>query len=455
MQSVPETLLIEETHKRRRLLRVLGVGFGLAVTIGNTIGAGILRTPGEVAAQLPNIWLFLGVWVAGGLYALLGALSLAELGTMIPRSGGQYVFAQRALGRYAGFIVGWSDWLSTCGSTAAVSIVVGEYSGVLFPSLAGQPVRVALFAAITFALLQWRGVRWGSNAQNLTSLLKTLAFIALVVACFAFGGKGVSGTGQEQALITAVSPFIALVLALQSVIYTYDGWNGVVYFSEEVRDPSRNIPRSLFGGVLSIIGIYLLVNLALVYVLPLSQIAGDKLAIGTAAQVVFGRYGDTIIRGLTIISMLSAINAYHLMATRVLFSMSRDGLCSKKAERVNMGGTPTAALFVSALVAVLFILSGTFEKVIAILAFFFVANYTISFTSVFVLRRREPDLERPYRAWGYPWTTGLALLGSIAFLCGAVWSDTSNSLYALLLLAASYPAFILLRWLSSDRHNDR
>lgn len=450
MQSAPETILLAETDRRRRLLRVLGVGFGLAVTIGNTIGAGILRTPGEVAAQLPNVWLFLGVWIVGGLYALLGAVSLAELGTMIPRSGGQYVFAERALGRYAGFIVGWSDWLSTCGSTAAVSIVVGEYAGVLFPAFTGKTVRVALVVAITFAVLQWRGVRWGSHTQNLTSLLKTFAFIALVVACFVLGGKGMSSSSsvQQQTSLTAELPFIALVLALQSVIYTYDGWNGVVYFSEEVREPERNIPRSLFGGVLSIIGIYLLVNLALIYVLPLSQIAGDKLAIGTAAQVVFGRYGDTIIRGLTIISMLSAINAYHLMATRVLFSMSRDGLGSKKAERVNAGGTPTAALFVSATVAVLFILSGTFEKVIAILAFFFVANYTISFTSVFVLRRREPDLPRPYRAWGYPWTTALALLGSVAFLCGAVASDTRNSLYALILLAASYPAFVLLRWLS-------
>ena len=245
-----------------------------------------------------------------------------------------------------------------------------------------------------------------------------------------------------------MSLIFALVLALQSVIYTYDGWSGVVYFSEEVRDPARNIPRSLFGGVLSIIGIYLLVNLALVYVLPLSKIAGDKLAIGTAAQAIFGPYGDTIIRSLTIISMLSAINAYHLMATRVLFSMSRDGLGSDKATKVNRGGTPTIALFVSATVAVLFILGGErFETVITVLAFFFVANYTMSFISVFVLRRREPELQRPYRAWGYPWTTALALLGSVAFLAGAVASDTRNSLYALLLLAASYPAYVLLRWL--------
>jgi basic amino acid/polyamine antiporter, APA family len=451
LQSAPETLLLEEHARRRRLLRVLGVGFGLAVTIGNTIGAGILRTPGEVATQLPNVWMFLGVWVVGGLYALLGAFSLAELATMIPRSGGQYVFAHRALGSYAGFVVGWSDWLSTCGTTAAVSIVVGEYTGVLFPILNERVTSIALFVAAGFAILQWRGVRWGSRAQNLTSILKALAFMALVVACFALGGQGPRSRGAQEDMSSMPAGFqlmLALILALQSVIYTYDGWNGVVYFSEEVRAPERNIPRSLFLGVVSIIAIYLLVNLALIYVLPLSEIAGDKLAIGTAAQRIFGRHGDTVIRSVTIISMLSAINAYHLMATRVLFSMSCDGLGSRRAERVNQGGTPTIALFVSALVAVLFILSGTFEKVIAILAFFFVANYTISFTCVFVLRRLEPDVARPFRAWGYPWTTALALLGSIAFLCGAVASDTLNSLYALLLLALSYPAYVLLRRLS-------
>jgi APA family basic amino acid/polyamine antiporter len=441
-------VLFTTDSPRGRLLRVLGFGFGLAVIIGNTIGAGILRTPGEVAARLPNTWLYLGVWVAGGLYALLGAISLAELGTMIPCSGGQYVFARRALGNYAGFIVGWSDWLSTCGSTAAVSIVIGEYAGVLLPALAGRTVLIASSVAIIFAVLQWRGIHWGSRVQNLTSLVKALAFLALVLACFILGSEG-SSAAQPSTAPSELPLIFALVLALQSVIYTYDGWSGVVYFSEEVREPARNIPRSLFGGVLSIIGIYLLVNLALIYVLPLPQIAGDKLAIGTAAQAIFGPYGDTIIRSLTIISMLSAINAYHLMATRVLFSMSRDGLGSDKATKVNQGGTPTIALFVSATVAVLFILGGErFETVITVLAFFFVANYTMSFISVFVLRRREPGLQRPYRAWGYPWTTALALLGSIAFLAGAVASDTRNSLYALLLLAASYPAYVLLRWLS-------
>ena len=436
---------------RGHLLRVLGVGFGLAVIIGNTIGAGIFRAPGAIAQQLPNTWLFLGVWVLGGFYALLGAISLAELGAMIPRSGGQYVFARYALGEYAGFIVGWSDWISTCGTTAAVSLVIGGFAGALFPSLNGKAAAIAATVAIVFAILQWRGIVWGSAVQNVTSLLKGLAFMVLIAAAFIFGGQGSLATPTAQSTPLGLAFIIGLALSLQSVIYTYDGWSGVIYFSEEVKNPGRDIPRSMFGGVLSVIAIYLLVNLALVYVLPISQIAGQDFAAGVAAQVIFGKHGDTIFRSLTVISMLSGINAYHLMATRVLFAMSRDGLFTTKAAKVNQGGTPTVALFMSAAIAVLFIVFGqTFEKVITVLAFFFVANYTLSFISVFVLRRREPEKERPYRAWGYPWTTGGALIGSVVFLVGAIASDTRNSVYALSLLAVSYPVFRVIKLLTPE-----
>ena len=428
------------------LLRVLGVAFGLAVIIGNTIGAGIFRVPGSIAGQLPSPGPFLLVWIAGGVYALLGAISLAELGTMLPRSGGQYVFSRYALGEYAGFIVGWSDWISTCGTTAAVALVIGTFSGALVPALDGKAPAIAASVAILFALLQWRGIAWGSNVQNFTSLLKAVAFFLLIVAAFILGGGGALTNPEPQT--TSVVTFSAIVLSLQAAIYTYDGWAGVIYFSEEVKNPGRDIPRALFGGVLTITAIYLLVNVALLYVLPVSQIAGKEFAAGEAANMIFGVYGDSIFRSLVIVSMLSGINAYHLMASRVLFAMSRDGLFTKKASPVNEGGTPTVALFLSALVAVLFILLGRrFEIVITVLAFFFVANYTLSFISLFVLRRREPDKPRPYRAWGYPVTPALALIGSIAFLCGAIWVDRENSLYALLLLAASYPVFRLMKLL--------
>ena len=428
---------------------MLGVGFGLAVIIGNTIGAGIFRAPGTIAGLLPDPWLFLGVWVVGGLYALLGAISLAELGTMIPRSGGQYVYSRYALGEYAGFVVGWSDWISSCGSTAAVSLVIGTFSGALVPALAGKDASVAATVAIVFAVLQWRGIVWGSNIQNLTSLLKALAFVALIVAAFMLGGGGSLRTPEPHQTPIGMALLAAVVISLREVIYTYDGWSGVIYFSEEVQNPGRDIPRSLFGGVLTITAIYLLVNVALLYVLPISAIAGKEFAAGEAANAIFGGYGDTIFRCLTIVSMLSGINALHLMATRVIFGMSRDGLFTAKAAVVNEGGTPAVSLWLSALVAVLFIVFGqTFSKVITIVAFFFVANYILSFISLFVLRRSEPEKPRPYRAWGYPWTTGLALVGSVVFLAGAVASDTRNSLYALALLAVSYPVFRLIKWLS-------
>jgi APA family basic amino acid/polyamine antiporter len=366
---------------------------------------------------------------------------------MIPRSGGQYVFARYALGEYAGFVVGWSDWISSCGSTAAVSLLIGTFSGALFPALEGKAALIAAAVAIFFALLQWRGIVWGSNTQNITSLLKALAFLALIVAAFKFGGHGALTSYAPNT--TAAITLSAIIVSLQAAIYTYDGWAGVIYFSEEVKHSARDIPRSLFGGVLLITLIYLLVNVSLLYVLPMSQIAGKEFAAGEAANVIFGGHGDTIFRCLTIASMLSAINALHLMATRVVFAMSRDGLFASKAAEVNEGGTPTVSLFLSTAVALVFILFGQrFERVITVLAFFFVANYILSFISLFVLRRREPKKPRPYRAWGYPFTTALALLGSVAFLAGAIVTDKTNSLYALLGLAVSYPVFLLMKKVS-------
>ena len=190
--------------------------FGLAVIIGNTIGAGIFRTPGTIAELLPGGWLFICVWLIGGLYALLGAIQIAELGTMLPRSGGQYVFSRHALGEYAGFIVGWSDWISTCGSAAAVSLVVGEFMGALFPALAGRAVIIAVVVAISFAVLQWRGVLWGSSVQNITSLLKGVAFVVLIIAAFTLGG---SAQAPPAAQLSSSLPLLtALVLSLQAVI---------------------------------------------------------------------------------------------------------------------------------------------------------------------------------------------------------------------------------------------
>ncbi len=422
---------------------MLGATFGVAVIIGNTIGVGILRTPGNIAALLPTPGLFLGVWILGGLYALLGAISLAELGAMIPKSGGQYVFVRHALGGYAGFVVGWSDWISTAGSAALMAMVIGEYLGVLVPAAHGRGPAVAATVVFAFAVLYWRGIQWGDRGQQLLSLLKATALAVLVVACFTFGSRA-SG-GASPAAPTGAAFATALILALQGVIYTYDGWNGVVYFSGEVKDPGRDIPRAMAGGVVFVIVIYLLINLAILYVLPISRMAGDPFVAGTAASAVFGPSGDVVIRTIMIVSALGAVSACQLMAPRVIFAMSRDGLMPAAVGRVNEGGTPTVSTVVSTAVALAFIATNTFDTALALIAFFFVANYTLSFISVFVLRRREPDTPRPYRAWGFPWTTGIALAGSIAFLGGQVVGDTRNSLWSIGLLALSYPAYLVVR----------
>jgi len=435
--------------------------FGMAAAIGNTIAAGIVRTPGDVARLLPNAWMFLGVWVLGGLYAFSGASSMAELGAAIPRSGGQYNFSRRALGDYAGFIVGWSDWLSTCGTAAAVAIVIAEYSGALFPVLSGNltvlghmriELIVAVFVILGFFVLQWRGIRWGSSAQLSTAALKTGAFLILVMACFLLGGPAhraaQQSTTSSLALLSGWPLIVAIMLGLQGVIYTVDGWDGVIYFGEEVRNPCRDIPRAIFGSVFSIMGIYLSLNLVALYILPMNEISGNNFVLGTVADRIFGKLGDPIIRSIMVISMLSCLNANQLFCSRTLYTMSCDGLFFRRAARVNPGGTPVMALFLSTVVGVLFLLTGTFERVIAMLSFFFVANYALSYASLFVLRKREPEMVRPYRAWGYPWTAGIALVASVLFLAGSILTDQKNAPWALATLVLSYPVFRVLKWVT-------
>jgi APA family basic amino acid/polyamine antiporter len=425
--------------------------FGIAAAIGNTIAAGIVAAQGFIAALLPNVWLFLGVWILGGLYAFLGAPSLAELGAAIPRSGGQYNYSRRALGEYAGFIVGWSDWISTCGTNAVVALVIGNYSGVLFPGLAGRDATIAVVILLGFALLQWRGIKWGSFAQLATAALKTGAFVVLVAACFLLGGNAHRSAVASGAALSLPAGWLlaaGFMMALQKVIYTVDGWDGVIYFGEEVKNPGRDVPRAIFGSVFSIIGIYLLLSAAVAYVLPMSEIAGNGFALGSAATRVFGRYGDPVIRSIMIVSLLSCINACQLFCTRTLYAMSCDGLFFRAAARVNPGGTPALALALSTAVGMAFCIFQKFIRVIDMLAFFFVANYTLSFISMFRLRAKEPGLQRPYLAWGYPWTTALALGASLLFLAGAIYTDHENTPWALGILVASYPIFRVVKSLS-------
>jgi APA family basic amino acid/polyamine antiporter len=352
------------------------------------------------------------------------------------------VYLRRSLGLYAGFVIGWSDWLSTCSSAALAALVIGEYTAILLGGAQSLGAVIASAVILGFALLQWRGIKEGSIAQNVTAIAKTIAFVILIGACFLLG-RGFETSASSS--VTKGFPFlVALVVAMQAVIFTYDGYNGIVYFSGELKNPARDIPRSIFGGVLSVAVIYLLVNIGFLYVLPLSRMAGEPLVAATAAKELFGPRGDSVIRILTIVSLLSALNAYQLMTSRVLYRLSMFGFFSS-GQYVNRGGTPAIALFLSTVVMLALVLTGTVQVVIAVTAFFFVAQYTLVFLSVFILRRREPNAPRPFKAKGHPWTTGLVLLFSVAFLVAAFSADTRNSVYSLLLLALSWPVYRFLR----------
>lgn len=447
------------THEARgatppgRLLQVLGVAFGLAVLVGNTIGMGILRTPGEIAAQVPSVPLFMGVWVAGALYALLGALTVAELATMRPRSGGLYPLVRQGLGPYPGFVVGWSDWLSTCGSTAAVAIVLGEYAGPLVPVLAGHGKLVACGVVLAFGLMQWRGIRIGDIAQQATSLIKALALVALALVAlfFAQSPAAAATTAAAPAQPTGLALAAAVIVAMQSAIYTYDGWTGPVYFSEELQDPARDVPRAMIGGVLLVMAIYLLLNTAFLSVIPIREMAGDPFVAASAAARMFGPNGDTVLRLVMVLSLLASVNALVLMASRIPFAMSRDSLLPAALQRVNPGGTPVPALWTSVAVALGLIATNTFGTMVALLAFMFVANYAMTFVTFFVMRKRYPDVARPFRVPLYPLVPALALLGSLAFIGVSLASDTRNSLFALGLVGISWPVYRLLRRNEANR----
>jgi APA family basic amino acid/polyamine antiporter len=421
-------------HSTGRLRRILGVGFGLAVIIGSTLGVGILRTPGLVAGQLHAPRAILLAWIVGGLYTLLGSICLTELGAMVPQAGGYYVYARRAFGDWIGFAVGWTDWITYCAVLGYVSIGMSEFLGVLVPSLVGAVRPVAIALLVGFVVLQWAGVRVTSRFQEWTTALKCLAFLALVVAGLVMAG-GTSGAAPSAAAPLSPLTLAGLVAALQAVVITFGGWQSALYFTEEDRDPVRNLPRAMIGGVLAVIVIYLLVNLALLVILPVPNLAGSKLPAADAAQLIVGAHGGQIITVLSIVSLVPLLNAIMMIGTRILFALGRDRLFWSRTADVNAGGTPGVATLVTTVVAIVLIATGTFQRLIAMAAFFLAVNYAICCLALVVLRRREPATARPFRAWGYPWSAAIVVAGALAFLAGALVGDTTSALVATSLLA--------------------
>ena len=432
---------MSQPGSNHRLHRVLGVAFGLAVTVGTTIGAGILRRPGAVAELLREPALILGMWLAGGLYGLLGAINAAELGTMIPKAGGFFVWTERAFGRGPGFAIGWCDFLGNCASLAYAAITLVELAGALHPPLKVYTTALAIGIVLTFAAIQALGVKAGARTQEWTTILLAATFLSLVAAAFWFGG-GAATRGAVIPLPPASRGWIAaLILAFQSIVVTYDGWYEAAYFAEEDTHPSYNLPRSMIGGVLSVTAIYLAINAALLYVLPIHKLAGSQFPASDAAQVLFGSRGATLVTLLSMCALPSLINSSLLGASRILFALGRAKLFWPRAAEVNAGGTPWIALGCTTAAGVLLVLTGSFERLLAMAGVFYVVLYCSAFASLIILRKKEPDTPRPWPVWGYPWTTLIVLIGGLGFLIGAFLTDTANSIQATAFLLLSAPIY--------------
>jgi len=426
------------------MLRILGITFGIAVSLGSSIGSGIMGKPSTIAVQMPSAWLIMSAWLAGAVYSLLGAWSLAEVGAMMPSAGAYYTIARRAYGDYVGFAVGWNDWISNCSAVAAAGLLVGKYARDLLPFL-NRPVATGLCVVLVIALLQWRGIRWGSQFQNFMSAATAVVFVVLIAGAFVAKPAPVVA-GAPLALPAPGLPLLfAYTLVLQSVIFTYDGWYSSIYFGDEIVNPGREMPRSMVSTVFLLSGIYLLINGALFRGLGVAGVAKTDLPVAALGAVIFGPVGETFVKALMIVALLALINAVILASTRNIYAMSRDGWGVRAFARVNRGGTPSLSLWVSVLITAGFLLSGSFDRVIAITTFFFVAKYGLSYFAVYMLRKREPQTPRPYRTPGYPWTMALAVAVSVAFLAGAFASDMRNSLYGVALLVASYPVYRLIK----------
>ena len=425
------------------LLRILGLAFGIAVVIGASIGTGILRTPGAVVSQVGSAPAALLAWMLGGLYALLGAACLAELSASIPRSGGFYIYARRALGDGFGFAVAWADWFTNCSAVSYGAIATSEYVGLLMPSVAGHRVAIAAGVILGFAVLQLCGMRVSSRFQEMTSFTKAVAFLVFIVVMFVVARPATSVAVVPSPV--AVPTIVAFVLALQLVIGAYDGWQSGMYFAGEHTDPVRNLPRSLVVGVLVVMAVYLLMNLVLVRVLSLGQLAGSALPVADAARAAFGERGETATTLLSILSPLTNIFAVLLCAPRILYAVASDGLVPAGAAFVDRRGTPSVALVISTAVALAFLATGSFESIATVFAFFAVTSYAGCFVSLIALRRTEPNLLRPFKAWGYPATPLVVLAGAIGLLTGLVVGAPRQSLVALAALLASYPVYRLTR----------
>lgn len=425
------------------LQRLLGKGFSIAACIGLVIGLGILRTPGEMAMTISNPLTYMVMWVGVGAFVLLSLSVVAELIAMTPRSGGIYAMVAHAYGPYPGFLIGWTDWISSCASLALKSVVLAEYIALLLPATAAYGTLLAIAVTSGFAILQLGGTRLSGNVQNGASIGIGLIVTSLALALFyGFLVNGGAVDAPPSASFSGSPGMAAVGLTVAAVVFTYDGWYAASYFSGEVKSGGRAVAIGSLQGAAIIMALYVFLNLALVLSVPLPALAGHKLALSGALDLVFGSGAGTIILLAAVFILLAHQNLQYMIASRILYSLSADGLGSRHATGVSDKGTPAAAVVFSWLTVMVLIVAGKFSFLLNLVTILFMAMYVALIVGVFRLRRREPAAERPFRAWCFPASGIFCAIGWLMVGAFVTWTNPESALYGLLLVLISLPVYI-------------
>jgi APA family basic amino acid/polyamine antiporter len=405
-----------ERHPRDQLKVELGLWDATLLVVSGVIGSGIFLTPGAIAASLPHPGAVLLAWLVGGLLSLAGALANAELGAMFPRAGGDYVYLREAFHPAAGFLIGWLSFFVIYAGTIA-TLAAGFAAGLGHFIALGPRAELGVAVALTLAVsaLNYVGVRWGARANNLTAVAKIGA-----LAAFALLGPLIGeGSGANLRPLVAGMDELSLAafgLALSPVLFSYLGWNSSVYVASEIREPGRNVPRSLFLGVAICTAIYLLVNGVYLYAIPVEALREVPNAGEQAARALFGSAGGTLVALFVLASILGTLNATVLVGPRIAYAMALDRLFFSGVDRAHaVYRTPGVAIAVQAGVATaILLLLGSFERALSYTTFAILLATMADVAALFRLRRSRPRQPRPYRAWGYPLVPALYLAANAA-----------------------------------------
>jgi amino acid transporter len=429
-----------------RLPRHLGLGSAIAVLIGSTIGSGIFRVPAAVADQLHSPGPVFLAWILGGIIALFGALTLAELAGALPRSGGVFAYILEGFGPLPAFLFGWSELtVIRASALGAIATIFAEYLGHFIPLSPMQVRWVAAGAVLAVGILNYLGVKRAAALMNLATVAKYAALALLVL--LAFG----AGEGSSSHFTPAWSGGVNLSLiatALIAIMWTYDGWADLSFMGGEVKNPGRTLPLALILGTSGILLIYLALNVAYVYLVPLPEMAKSPLIAATAAQRIplLGRAAGGVISGVVMISCFSTLIGSMMTGPRIFFAMADRGLFFQAIARVSPRfQSPSVAVWLATGLGVVYVLLNDFQQLADKFILGIWPFYALAVGAVFVLRRTRPDLERPYRTWGYPLVPLLFLIASVAMVVNALVTDPVDTGITFGIILAGIPAYLAWR----------